>query len=236
MLCLYIEAPFAVFRPFTAGSFRPTADFITPSAVYGLLLNIAGIEMRFLDETKSMTLIKAEGLPKIKLALAAPLDEKNPNKISLPFKHSLFQQLHNYPVGNTGKERAGDTKGTKYNIQPVRRSFLSRLKSYIMFESTEEFENRFLEGINGRFQERYGVLFLGDNNFLVDKLNIVQKTGPLFWYVRITNDTGGIIDNAVRMTITVDRFDMSRTQTALFAPISEPLEVPPDSAWVEVAY
>ena len=41
MLTLYIEAPFAVCRTFTAGWYRPTATFLTPSAVYGLLLNLA---------------------------------------------------------------------------------------------------------------------------------------------------------------------------------------------------
>jgi CRISPR-associated protein Cas5t len=44
-----MEAPFAAFRTFTAGSYRPTAEFITPSAAYGLLLNVAGIEMREYD-------------------------------------------------------------------------------------------------------------------------------------------------------------------------------------------
>ena len=31
-------------RTFTAGWYRPTATFLTPSAAYGLLLNLAGIE------------------------------------------------------------------------------------------------------------------------------------------------------------------------------------------------
>ena len=33
MLALYIEAPFAVCRTFTAGWYRPTATFLTPSAL-----------------------------------------------------------------------------------------------------------------------------------------------------------------------------------------------------------
>ena len=35
MLALYVEAPFAAFRTFTAGWYRPTAAFLTPSAAYG---------------------------------------------------------------------------------------------------------------------------------------------------------------------------------------------------------
>ena len=61
MLCLYLQAPFGVFRTFMAGSFRPTASFITPSAAYGLLLNVAGIEMRR-DDGKSPMTLTAQGL------------------------------------------------------------------------------------------------------------------------------------------------------------------------------
>ena len=50
MICLYIQAPFAACRTFTAGWYRPTAGFLTPSAAYGLLLNIAGIESRLREE------------------------------------------------------------------------------------------------------------------------------------------------------------------------------------------
>ena len=42
MLCLYVQAPFAACRTFTAGWYRPTATFLTPSAAYGLILNVAG--------------------------------------------------------------------------------------------------------------------------------------------------------------------------------------------------
>jgi CRISPR-associated protein Cst2 len=45
-----LDAPFAAFRPYTAGWFRPTAAFLTPSAAYGLLLNVAGIESRLREE------------------------------------------------------------------------------------------------------------------------------------------------------------------------------------------
>ena len=56
----YLQAKFAAFRPFVSGSFRPTAGFITPTAAYGLLLNIAGIEMRHDDGQSVMTLIRKD--------------------------------------------------------------------------------------------------------------------------------------------------------------------------------
>ena len=124
MICLYVQAPFAAFRTLTAGSFRPTAGFITPSAAYGLLLNIAGIESRLDDGKSPMTLTKKD-LPSAKIALGA---------LTFPQVHSLYQQAHNYPVGNTSAEYAPATKGSKYNITPVRREFLSDIRAYICLE------------------------------------------------------------------------------------------------------
>ena len=73
MFFLYVEAPFAVYRTFTAGWYRPTATFLTPSAAYGLLLNIAGIETRLREEDERhpgsvpATLTLA-GLPRVRIA------------------------------------------------------------------------------------------------------------------------------------------------------------------------
>ncbi len=36
MFILYVQAPFAAFRTFRTGWYRPTATFLTPSAAYGL--------------------------------------------------------------------------------------------------------------------------------------------------------------------------------------------------------
>src|SRR5438552_2555013 len=77
MLCLYVEAPFATCRTFTAGWYRPTATFLTPSAAYGLLLNIAGIESRLREEDpehdgKTPASLIRPGLPRVQLALGVP--------------------------------------------------------------------------------------------------------------------------------------------------------------------
>lgn len=76
MLCLYLEAPFAACRTFTAGWHRPTATFLTPSAAYGLILNVAGIDSRLREEDtghdgKTPASLMRLGLPTICLALAA---------------------------------------------------------------------------------------------------------------------------------------------------------------------
>ncbi|MGI6454164.1 MAG: CRISPR-associated protein Cas5 [bacterium] len=179
MLCLYVQAPFAVFRTFTTGSFRPTADFITPSAAYGLLLNLAGIEMRAIDPKQVMTVIQSD-LPKVRMALGAVPDEKV-DAVIFPLHHTIYQQLHNYPIGASGKDHAVNTKGNKYNITPVRRSFLSDIKAYICIDGNSDLEGKVISGLQGDIIHDYGLPFLGDNNFLLDKIELVEnrKTGLL---------------------------------------------------------
>src|SRR6186997_1870278 len=76
MLRLYVQAPFAAFRTFTAGWYRPTATFLTPSAAYGLALNLARFETRLREEdpthpgTAPASLTRP-GLPAVRIALGA---------------------------------------------------------------------------------------------------------------------------------------------------------------------
>ena len=68
MLRIDLQAPFAAFRPFTAGWYRTTAGFLTPSAAYGLALNIARIETRHDDGFSAMTVTRPD-LPPARIAL-----------------------------------------------------------------------------------------------------------------------------------------------------------------------
>lgn len=230
MLCLYIQAPFSVFRNFSAGSFRPSAGFMTPSAAYGLLLNLAGVEMRQPDDGKSvMTLIK-QGLPNVRLALGA---------LEFPTQQSLFQQLHNYPVGGTtGKDHAPLTKGNKYNIVPVRRAVLSNLKAYLCLDGNVELEKQILEGLEGNCPRAYGLPFLGDNNFLPDKIEPIFERKPAHWYEAMdeASSESGLQERVTRLTITIDRADMAQTRSQLFVPTAKAQIEIPDKAWVEINY
>jgi CRISPR-associated protein Cas5t len=226
MICLYLQAPFGVFRTFTSGSFRPTAGFVTPSAAYGLLLNAAGIEMRRDDGASPMTLI-SKGLPPLKLALGA---------IEWPTRHSIFQQLHNYPVGSTGKEHAPNTKGSKYNIVPARREFLADVKGYICADGDRGLESQILEGLRGERPRAYGLPFLGDNNFLPDRLEPITEPLPAYWMERVPDGEEEMRDNVMRLTITIDRMDLSRSKSVLFAPSKDKGLSPTPKSWVEVNY
>lgn len=233
MLTLYLQAPFAAFRAFTAGWYRPTATFLTPSAAYGLALNLAGIETRRDDGLSAMTVTAFE-LPSARIALGA--DPDNPRGPH-PVVHTLFQQLHNYPVGSSGKERKDDAKGNKYNITPVRREFLGDLRAFVCLDfldhpGVEDLIRQGLAGVAPKSGRRYGLPFLGDNAFLLDKIEVRDGPNRALWYRRLGSETeAGFVSRSTRLTTWIDRQDMSKTRSALFAPDNEPSEEIPDSAW-----
>jgi CRISPR-associated protein Cas5t len=225
MISLYVQAPFAVFHTFTAGNFRPTAGFLTHSAAYGLILNIAGIDSR-LDGDSAMTLMRTD-LPSVKIALGA---------LCFSQMQSLYQQIHNYPVGDTGKQYVPLAKGNKHNIAPSRRTFLSDLRAYVCLNENSELEERVRSGLAGHYNTtRYGLPFLGDNNFMIDVLREERERQPAYWYEAITESDGrGPRPRTTRLTLSIDRQNMAKTRSALFAPSSEQTVTIPDNAWVSV--
>lgn len=233
MLRLYVQAPFAAFRTFTAGWYRPTAGFLTPSAAYGLALNLAGIETRRDDGLSPMTVTRF-GLPPARIALGAAAG--NPSGPHPPV-HTIFQQLHNYPVGSSGKERMEDAKGNKYNITPVRREFLSDLRAFVLLDfykqrEVEDLIRRALDTSDPKYPVRYGLPFLGDNAFLIDKIKIHEEPVRALWYRPIgSEDEEGVVPRSTRLTVWIDRQDMSKTRSALFAPGPEEEDDAANSQW-----
>jgi CRISPR-associated protein Cas5t len=232
MILLRLQAPFAAFRPFTAGWYRPTAGFLTPSAVYGLALNLAGVETRHDDGLSAMTVTRF-GLPPARIAIGA--DPNHP----LPSVQTLFQQLHNYPVGASGKERKDDAKGNKYNITPVRREFLAGLLAVVALDFLDHrtIEDWIRDGLAGkppRSGTRYGLPFLGDNAFLLDKVEVLEEATPARWYCLLDAE-GGAVPDSTRLTSWIDRQDMSKTRSALYAPAAEASVEVPEAAWTDIS-
>lgn len=248
MLLVYVEAPFATFRTFTAGWYRPTATFLTPSAAYGLLMNAAGIETRLREgddghDGKTPASLTQPGLPALELAVGAAAfqlrgrnrREPVPDADVFPRVQSVFQQLHNYPVGASGKERADDCKGNKYNITPVRREFLTGLRAVIAVKANDNTEMLIRQGLGTDPPgPRYGVPFLGDNAFLLDRFEELTQPGPVRWYEKVTAaGDSGPRERTTRLTVLIDRADLSKTTSALFAPVTE-MNEPPAEAWVKL--
>ena len=230
-LFLRLDAPFAACRPFVAGWYRPTAPFLTPSAVYGLLLNVAGVESRLWEHEKGhggkvpASLTNDDELRKwrCKLALGIPAGEVPPRV------ETVYQQLHNYPVGASGmpKELA---KGTKNNITPVRREVLCGVRAAVAVECEPDFADRLRLGLTGGPTGRtYGLPFLGDNSFLLDRFEETPPR-PTRWYEKVDPADRPRAGTA-RLTVRVDRADMSGTTSHLFAPAATASADVPDGAW-----
>jgi CRISPR-associated protein Cas5t len=238
---LKIHAPFAAFRGFQAGVYRSTAPVMPPSAAYGLVLNLAGIEMR--DPLPNFTTLILQDIPKLQIAVGV---------ISQPKQSSLYQQLHSYPVGDSGKPKKAYTqaekdksleslaKGAKFWITPVRREILIDYIGIIGVKSDEEkFTQTYGEpllalitkGLRGELDEpRYGLPFAGDNNLLFDRIDIIEKPCPKTrWYTRMMPDDAPR-KGSCRLTVGIDRADNSKTSSPLFAP-SDKSSVPPEHAW-----
>jgi CRISPR-associated protein Cas5t len=216
-LHLRVRAPFAAFRPFQAGSYRSTWPVMPPSAAYGLVLNLAGIEMR--EPGDATTRIRADA-PRARIAVGI---------VRAAEVASLYHQLHSYPVGTSGKELAERTYGAKYWIAPVRREILVGYDGVVAVDGPSEILDRVAAGLAGRLDEpRYGLPFAGDNNFLFDEIAIARV--PALWYARIDGQPGPV-RGSTRLSIGIDREDNSKTTLGLFAPGSSATEEPPEGAW-----
>lgn len=226
-LWLRVKAPFAAYRWMQAGVYRATSPTMPPSAAYGLLLNLAGIETR--DPTPGVTTLMRKDLPPLQIAIG-DLREKVEPEIS-----SLYQQLHSYPVGNSGKELAPRTRGAKFWIAPVRRELLVGLDVALGVRAADDtLLARIPRGLRGELPEpRYGLPFAGDNNLLLERLDVLEEAPSARWYTRLGPEDEPA-RGSCRLTVSIDRADNSRTRTILFAPLPDPTTIPPEAAWTWV--
>jgi CRISPR-associated protein Cas5t len=222
-LWLRIRAPFAAFRGFQAGVYRATAPVMPPSTALGLVLNLAGIEMR--DHTDGVTTLIRPDIPCLKLAIGTVAGTES--EIS-----TLYQQLHSYPVGNSGKDDLKPrTKGAKYWITPARRELLVGLDMVLGVQANLNLLERIKKGLCGDLGEpRYGLPFAGDNNFLFDRIDVIEYPPETHWYLQMNSDDPPML-NSYRLTVGIDRADNSKTSSALYAPVESPSVEPPENAW-----
>jgi len=235
LIWLAIEAPFAACRPMIAGWHRPTAGFLTHSAAYGLILNVAGIESRLGEHEPghpgtAPASATRPGLPTFEIALGMP------EAAGLPGVGSVFQQLHVYSVS---KDNAGIrpefAEGRKNNITPVRREFLIDLRAVAAIRADDEFIGRIRLGLRGEAGDRrYGLPFLGDNNFLPDRIEEVEATAARWFSLVGAGHDAGPQPGTTRLTTYIDRISPVGTRSALFAPAELATTSPPESALVPV--
>ncbi len=222
-LFLRVQAPFAAFRWLQAGVYRATSPVIPPSAAWGLVLNLAGLETRAVGQ--AVTTQVRDDAPPLRLAVGSASERA-------PEIATLYQQLHAYPVGSSSKARAKQTHGAKYHIAPVRRELLVGLDAVLGVETGDaSLLRRVRAGLSGELPDRrYGVLFAGDNNLLVDRVTVTDEAPEAWWYARVEPGTSPR-RGSCRLTVGIDREDSSRTTTAVYAPVVARCAEPPDEAW-----
>src|SRR5262249_20596362 len=159
---------FAAFRGFQAGVYRATSPVMPPSTAYGLILNLAGEEMR--GPMNAVTTEIRDSLPRLRIAVGA---------ISTPELSTIYQQLHSYPVGNDDrvKKFRAFTKGQKFWLIPVRREILVGYDGMIGVQSDEsDLLERMRKGLCGELgSPRYGLPFAGDNSLLIDRIDVLDE-------------------------------------------------------------
>lgn len=222
-LYLRLDATVAAWRWLQAGVFRGTFPVIPPSAAWGLALNLAGIDTRgSLQEV--VTPIRPDA-PSLEIAVG--LDPERPGT-----KSSLYQQLHSYPVGNSGAELKGRAHGAKYWIAPARREVLIDQIAFVGVRGPAEILDRIGPGLRGELPEpRYGLPFAGDNQFLYNRIDLLETSPRARWFV--PGELPGRGELSTRLTTTIDRTDASQTQTPLFIAGEEHTPCPA-AAWVRI--
>ena len=227
MIVLLIRGPFARFQPLSAGTYRATMRFMPHSAAYGLVLHLAGIESRLEDPRFS-------GNPGSAGPSSGEVSGRGGRALPgragwLPADPQLPRRDH------AGKDHAADCFGQKYNVQFVKREYLTDLNAAIAVEAGEELIDRIREGVLGgtsRAGDNRGVVFLGDRDFEASHISVSDKVPASYWYEPVSRDQRiGDVRHSTYLTVRIDRSDSSKTISKLFCPVSTPTSEIPAEAW-----
>jgi CRISPR-associated protein Cas5t len=201
--------------------YRGTYPIIPPSAAWGFALNLAGIETRgSLDEVVTP------------ISPAAPPLDIAVGVVRPAQRATVYQQLHGYPVGSSGKELQARARGQKYWIAPAKRELLVGLCCVIGVRGASTIIERIPLGLAGTLPTpRYGLPFAGDNQFLFNRIEVVPPPQGVRWFVPVA--AGETPKESTRLTTVIDRGDSSRTRAPLFAPMLAPGPCPGE-AWTRI--
>jgi CRISPR-associated protein Cas5t len=217
---LRLDAPFAAWRWLQAGVFRGTFPVIPHSAAWGLALNIAGIETRG-NLSEVVTPIRSD----------APFLDIAVGLIVPGYRSTVYQQLHSYPVGNSGAEFKERTFGNKYWIKPARREVMVDVVAVVGVRGLPDLVERIPRGLAGDPAiPHYGLPFAGDNQYLFSRIDVVDAQLEADWYIPL--QPGEAAKDSTRLTTNIDRGDSSRTVAPLFYPSRKGMC--PEASWVSI--
>lgn len=206
MRFIYFKAPFGAFRPLKNVELATTTEFITYSAAYGLLLGLAGIDRQRKKEFADARIaIGCNRLPRI---------------------GRTFQQLIQ------GK-RVMSSDGGNLNLRPFWREVLFDLEGYIGLDNPS-LEELVTEGINEPSTLDYwGLPFMGDNNFFLERIEVCDKPEPCQWFYPFT---GNRLQHGGRLhflSVWTDYETNIHSRGLLFA-LTPYQESPPSDAWIHI--
>lgn len=204
------------------GGFRETSPVPTPSALYGLVLNLAGYEMR-----------DGGTLPQLELASGLRVTQGPAHSFS-PAQESPRQFA-----------RRGSSEGLPRRqsllTHAARSEFLLGLRGVCLVRGDEELQEWLLEALEEPTQElesgqqRYGLPFLGDNNFFLEELApLPEREESVQWLVdaKVVEPDDG--ERSLALTTWVDREETTGTRFQRFVCRPGRLREPLEEAWVSV--
>jgi CRISPR-associated protein Cas5t len=203
MLFIYFKAPFGAFKPFQSVEMLATVEFMTYSAAYGFLLGLAGINSR--DPRVKSAYINT------RIALGT---------FNLPRKGRVLQQLHKGKPSGEDTERA---KGRKPKIDIFWKELLyDGLEGYIGLDNPE-LEPLITQGINNPQSINYwGLPFMGDNNFFVEKLDIVQEVRECQWFSLLRASVSPQNQRLYYLSVWTDYQNSTNSKSLLFRLVPSP--------------
>ncbi len=204
-LILYLDVPFATFRESHAREMGKTYSVPPPATVYGMLLSLVG-------ETDVYRHCGVE------LAIAL---------LSNPKKSRILRQMRRFKNANFSHRE---------NINPAYQEILSNLKCLIWIRSdSEKVQPSLIERIQLAFDhpklvKRFGCLFLGESDNLINGLKIVPEDYPeglRRWIIR---------DNRGQLTLPywVDHVGSKHTRCFRYQVQEIDRLSPPDIAWTMI--
>lgn len=218
MLFVYFRAPFGAFKPFQSVELHATADFITHSAAYGLLLGLAGIDCHA-DYRRKENFVDAQ------IAIG---------QIGKPLRGRVLQQLHKMPKQNPGEEARERAKGNKPKIDIFRREYLCRLEGVIGLHD-KKLEKLVRKGIDDPHTvSHWGLPFMGDNNFFIEEIKAFDDLPkPCRWFSKYSGQPLSHGEPLHYLTVWTDYETNVRSDGSLFA-LTEERSEPPSEAWVPI--
>ena len=217
-LILHIKAPLGVSRQLSTESHRGTYPVLSHTTLYGLLCNLAGVEMRVYDPNFKNMAIRTD-LPKIGIRVGY---------VSLPMHSRLFEHTLKKMKNGDKKSEIGDVgKACRQFIKPKRTDYLTKLDLYVEVSARSELIDRirrYITGVNvdtilGTDKVRYGLPFIGTNNCTVQSIDIVDTfpDGELYWLNHMTKTTQKTHEFAVSMPVWIDRQHVNNTKVGYFS-------------------